>query len=76
MLRAKRPGSSYDKRMLDAADRLFLEFEALPVRSVFVAIQQARQALRDAGAVLPPPEAVEQRAHEALQRRLHALRAA
>ena len=76
MFRGRRSGISYDKRMLDAADRLFSEFEVLPVRSVFDAIQQARQSLRDAGALVPAPEVVEARAHDTLQRRLRTVMAA
>lgn len=72
MLRGRKSGGSYDKRLLDAADRLFSEFEALPVRWVFDAIQQARQSLRDAGMLVPAPEVVEARAHETLERRLRA----
>jgi hypothetical protein len=51
--------------MLAAADRLFAEFDELPVATVFRAIRTARSELREHGDVALPEE-VELRARERL----------
>jgi hypothetical protein len=50
---------SYEARMLAMADRLFTEFDALPVGTVFRAIGAARAEVREQGEALPSPERVE-----------------
>lgn len=57
--------SSYEARMLAAADRLFAEFEQLPVATVFRAICSARSELREHGDAAVPEE-IEQRARRQL----------
>lgn len=57
--------SSYEARMLAAADRLFAEFEELPVATVFGAIRNARSELRENGDATVPEE-IEQRARQRL----------
>ena len=57
--------SSYEARMLAAADRLFADFDELPVATVFRAIRTARSELREHGDVALPEE-VELRARERL----------
>ncbi len=66
MLRtAQRAHRSYEARMLAAADRLFAEFDTLPVMTVIRAIGSARSSLR-ADDALATPEAVEAIAREQL----------
>lgn len=48
--------SSFDARMLAAADRLFDEFDALPVATVFRAIGDARRLLRERDGIAVPEE--------------------
>ncbi len=61
--------SPWANRMLAMADRLFTEFDALPVRTVFDAIAASRAALREETGVPPSPEQVEALAREQLLRR-------
>lgn len=56
---------SIDVRMLAAADRLFNEFEDLPVRTVFRAIGDARATVRESDGVATP-EAIERLARDRL----------
>ena len=64
VLSRRSAADAYDARMLAAADRLFREFDELPIVTVIRALGAARAALRDAGQPVTP-EAVESlaRAH-------------
>lgn len=55
----------YEAQMLAAADRLFTEFDALPILTVVRSINDARSGLR-AGGVRPSPPAIEAAAHDRL----------
>lgn len=70
---APRPGNRrlapYDVRMLAMADRLFAEFDQLPVRTVLTAIARARSLLRDQQLLAPDPDEVERLARDDLRRR-------
>lgn len=69
-----RKSAPWDARMLAMADRLFAEFEALPVRVVFEAIGAARAALRaDPGSPVTP-EGIETLARDRLRARATTLR--
>jgi hypothetical protein len=58
VLSRRTAADTYDARMLAAADRLFREFEDVPVISVVRALGAARATLRDTGQPVTP-EAVE-----------------
>ena len=58
--------TSREARLLAMADRLFHEFEHLPVRTVFQAIGGARLELRDAHPGVPTPEQIEGLARQRL----------
>jgi hypothetical protein len=55
-----------DARLLAMADRLFHEFEHLPVRTVFKAVRAARLELREARQGVPAPEDIELLARQRL----------
>lgn len=57
---------SYDAQMLAAADRLFLEFDDLPVLTVVRSINSARARLRERGEPASPA-AIEAEAREHLR---------
>lgn len=58
---------SFEAQMLAAADRLFAEFEELPVLTVVRAVNGARTELRERGAA-PSPPAIEAAARQRLLR--------
>jgi hypothetical protein len=58
--------TSREARLLAMADRLFHEFEHLPVRTVFQAIGAARLELREARQGPPSPEDIEVLARQRL----------
>lgn len=55
-LAATRASRSYEARMLAMADRLFEEFDQLPVMDVIRAIGAARTELREADGVALPEQ--------------------
>jgi hypothetical protein len=65
MIKAAQRRTSMDTRMLAAADRLFREFDELPVGVVFRTIGCARSTVRDRDGVAIP-EAVEELARDEL----------
>jgi len=48
-----------EAKLLAMADRLFNDYEQLPVRTVFQAIGGARMELRENGQRIPTPEDIE-----------------
>jgi hypothetical protein len=58
--------TSREARLLAMAERLFHEFEHLPVRTVFKAIGAARLELREARQGAPSPEDIEMLARQRL----------
>ncbi len=58
--------TSREARLLAMAERLFHEFEHLPVRTVFQAIGGARLELREARQGAPSPEEIEVLARQRL----------
>lgn len=58
LVSAQRRNRPVESRLLDMADRLFEEFDYLPVKVVFDAISAARRTLRLQGAPATP-EAIE-----------------
>ncbi len=58
--------TSWANRMLAMADRLFSEFETLPVRTVFDAITASRCELHEQTRAVAAPEQIEARARERL----------
>ncbi len=58
--------ASREARLLAMADRLFHEFEHLPVRTVFQAVGAARLELREARQGVPVPEEIELLARQKL----------
>jgi hypothetical protein len=58
VLSRRTAADTHDARMLAAADRLFREFEDVPVITVIPALGAARATLRDTGQPVTP-EAVE-----------------
>ena len=58
--------TSREAQLLAMADRLFHEFEHLPVRTVFQAIGGARLELRDAHQGVPTPGDIEKLARQRL----------
>jgi hypothetical protein len=58
--------ASREARLLAMADRLFHEFEHLPVRTVFQAVGAARLELREARQGVPAPEDIELLARQRL----------
>ncbi len=72
LIAAQRRNSAWERRMLAMADRLFADFDDLPVRTVFEAIASARATLRDR-AVDPStstPEEIERLVREQLAARV------
>lgn len=63
---AMRESDAYESDMLAMADRLFSEFDALPVQRVFRALGAARAQLRERGASMPSPAQVEDLARREL----------
>lgn len=61
---------SQESQLLDAADRLFAEFDDLPTLLVFQTISSTRRALRSLGVSDPTPQQIESGAREHL-RKLH-----
>jgi hypothetical protein len=61
-----------DARLLAMADRLFSEFEELPVRTVFQAIGAARMELRERQEGVPTAEDIEALARPRLEAASHA----
>lgn len=67
MLRTASQGpTTHDARMLAAADRLFEEFDRVPILTVVRAMAEARSVLRDRGDV-PRPDEVESMARDRLR---------
>ena len=65
-----RQATPYNARMLAMADRLFTEFDHLPVRSVFHAIAAARATVKEQrSSPAPDPDQVERLAREQLRRK-------
>lgn len=64
--RAPAPTRSYEAQMLAAADRLFAEFDVLPVMTVVRSINGARSQLRASG-VVPSPVAIEAAARDRMR---------
>lgn len=64
--RAPAATRSYETQMLAAADRLFAEFDRLPVMTVVRSINGARSHLRALG-VVPSPLAIEAAAREQMR---------
>lgn len=64
--------TTYRAGMLLMADRLFAEFDRVPVRLVLDAIACAHRTLRERGVLLPPPGEVEALARETLRLHLQA----
>jgi hypothetical protein len=60
----------YDARMLAMADRLFAEFDQLPIRTVLTVIATSIRDLARAHDSAPAPDEVEQLARRALSPRL------
>jgi hypothetical protein len=63
----RRSPTSYEARLLAMADRLFADFDMLPVLDVLQAISNARSELRDRGDRQPDPATVEDLARGNLQ---------
>jgi hypothetical protein len=63
----RRGPTSYEAHLLAMADRLFADFDTLPVRDVLHAIGNARSELRDRGERQPDPRTVENLARGHLQ---------
>jgi hypothetical protein len=67
----QRRTTPYEARMLAMADRLFAEFDGLPVRTVFEAIGTARSEvraqLRTEPSAAPAPEQIERLARDRLR---------
>jgi hypothetical protein len=60
-------GRTAEARLLAMADRLFHEFEELPVRTVFQAIGAARTDLRERATGIATPEDIEMLARSRLR---------
>ena len=61
-----------DAKLLAMADRLFSDFEELPVRTVFQAIGAARMELRERQEGIPSAEQIEALARPRLEASAHA----
>jgi hypothetical protein len=63
----QRRTTPYETRMLEMADRLFTEFDDLPVGTVFRAIGAVRLSLREQDVLLPDADQVERLVRDRLR---------
>jgi hypothetical protein len=63
---SRRP-TAYDIRLLQVAERLFAEFDDLPIPRVLRTINWVRSTMRELGQLVPDPREVESIARDWLQ---------